>query len=183
MSKKTNFVTVGKIHSTQGLKGDVFVSLFSGEAEWQEQMDTLYLSSQDNAQPELEFAIDKIRSHQKAHRKGLVLKLENVDDCNAAEELVGHFVMVPENFLVSDEGESIYLREILGFKVVDGERGEVGTVSDFADNGAQDILVISKNNRVVGEVPLVEPILQKIDFAAKTIFMVIPPGLLQGDQS
>ena len=93
---------------------------------------------------------------------------------------MGHFVYVPENFLVSKEGEEIFLREVLGFEVMDKQRGEVGKVVGFSGNAMQDILII-KNELGTYEVPFVSPIHLETDKKNKTLFMDIPQGLVAGE--
>ncbi|MEM7646516.1 MAG: hypothetical protein AAF203_06385 [Pseudomonadota bacterium] len=136
-------VHIGKIHSPQGVRGDVFVLVFAGEAAWIDQWDVLSFSQNRAVKPSNELKIQKKRIHQKQKKWGVVIHLEGVDDRSAAEELVGENVFIPESFLVSEPGEEIYLREVLGFDVIDESRGCVGQVFGFSGTNLQDLIIIA----------------------------------------
>ncbi len=177
----SGFVFVGKVHSAQGIKGEIFVSIYSGEAEWADEWETLFLSDDKTEAPTQELKILKIREHQKQGRWGFSLNLESITDRNKAEELKGQKVYIPESFLVSDEGEEIYLREVLGFRVIDQTRGDVGVVVGFSGSALQDLLVV-KGEEGQFEVPFVDPIHISTDKDKKQLQMDIPQGLVAGEE-
>ncbi|MCB0378150.1 MAG: 16S rRNA processing protein RimM [Bdellovibrionales bacterium] len=175
-----SFVHIGKIHSAQGLKGEIYVSIFSGEAAWSDEWVTLFIS--DSESPDTEIPIESKKLHMKQKRYGFRVKLKGVNDRNQSEALVGKNVFIPEDFLTSDNDEEIYLREVLGFVVEDSERGRVGEVIGFLDNGVQDLLVVKTDKGESFEVPFVEPILVEIDKDKEVIEMDIPYGLVPGEE-
>lgn len=176
------FVHIGKVHSAQGIKGDLFIYIFAEEAAWADQWTQLFVAPAGVDQPEKTLEIKKLRPHQKQKKIGFVLKLDEIDDRNKADALVGHSVFVPEEFLVSKEGENIYLREVLGFRVHDTQRGDVGVVTGFSGHSMQDILVIKNDSGESFEVPFVEPILIEIKRGEQKIVMDIPQGLVAGEE-
>ncbi len=179
-TEQSKFVLIGKVHSPQGIRGEIFVSIFSGEAAWYEQWDTLYLSSDSEDAPTSEMKIIKSREHQKQGRWGFAVSTEEVKDRNRAETMKGYKVYIPESFLISEEGEGLYLREVLGFRVIDKTRGDVGEVIGFSGNSMQDILVI-EGAKGHFEVPFVEPILMETDKDNRLLQMDIPLGLVAGE--
>lgn len=177
-----SYVHVGKIHSPQGVRGQVFVSLFAGEAAWEDQWQELLMSPPGENEPSLKWPITKKRSHQKQKKWGFVLNLKEVHDRNQVEPWVGFKVYVPESFLESQEGEAIFLREVLGFEVVDQERGAVGVIQGFSGHQLQDLLVIEHPSGQSFEVPFVEPLLIEICKSQKQVRMDIPWGLVPGEE-
>ncbi len=175
-----SFIKVGKIHSAQGIRGQVFVLIFAGEAHWSDKWETLLSSEKEMESPDKETPIAQFKPHEKQRKWGFMVSLDGVKDRNEAENWVGRSVYVPEEFLISEEGEEIYLREVLGFKVSDKQRGLVGEIVGFAGNAMQDLLVIS-GEKGSFEVPFVEPILIEIDKSEKLVHMDIPQGLVAGE--
>ena len=175
------FVSIGKIHSAQGIRGELFVHIFSGEAEWMDQWHDLHWSEKVDTVPKAFSKITSKRVHEKQKKWGFALRLDEVKDRNDAEAWVGRKVYVPESFLVSEEGEEIYLREVLGFRVMDETRGDVGEVVGFSGSAWQDLLVI-KNQDGEFEVPFVEPILIETKKDEKILVMDIPQGLVAGEE-
>lgn len=177
MTKKLHLI--GKIHSSQGLRGGVFVTLKTPDPSWIKKWKTLYLSASDQEKQNYqEYAIISKKEHSKQGKLGWVLQLKDITDKTASDLLEKKFVWIPDSFLVSKEGEKIFLREIENFLVIDKVRGEVGPIVSFSSNGAQDLIQI-KTATGLYDVPLVEPFIEKIDYAGKKIFMDIPQGLLE----
>lgn len=168
------FVRVGKVKDAHGIKGELFLLLFSGEAAWLEQLKIVrLLESEGDGAHVRELTVRSAR----LHKNGLIVKTEELKDRDAAEALKGWLFEVPSSFFVSAKGEALYLREIQGFTVVCADKGEIGTVEGFGFNGAQDLLLV-KTAWGEFEVPFVEAFVDEIDHGARRIRMNLPPGLL-----
>lgn len=176
------YVHVGKILAAQGIRGEVFIYLFAQEAAWSDRWKEVHLGPVGSEAPETSIKIKKLRPHQKQKKQGFVASLEGVNSRDLSEAMVGQNVFIPEEFLVSEEGENIYLREVLGFKVLDETRGAVGEVVGFSGNSMQDLLVIAHPSGETFEVPFVEPLLLEILNDEKCIKMDIPMGLVAGEE-
>jgi 16S rRNA processing protein RimM len=163
---------IGKIAKAQGIKGEVFVYLLAKEAAWLDGLETMFLCLKDWAAYKVERA--------RFHKQGLIVKLEGIDTRNQAEELKNVEVGIDPELLVSAEGESIYLEEVLGFKVIDKSLGDIGVIEEFSSNGAQDLLVISKDKKR-WEVPFVDEFIVDIDWDKKSINLDLPEGLLSDE--
>ncbi|GIL17484.1 MAG: ribosome maturation factor RimM [Oligoflexia bacterium] len=166
---------VGKIKDPHGLGGEVVVLIFSGQADWKNRLKTCLLSKSETLSgPSQEMAIERI----KGHKLGLQIKFKNIQNRNQSEALVGQFFYIPSDLLISRKGETIYLREILHFQVIDETVGSVGLITDFSSNGPQDLLVVTEGQKKY-EIPFVQAFIKKISFEEKTVYMSLPPGLLE----
>jgi 16S rRNA processing protein RimM len=180
-----NFKCVGRVKDAQGLKGEIYVRLFAGQADWLEQLQkearvflsapAATLAEQDvvTGEPQV-WPLENVRRH----KEGLVIKLATLSDRTAAEAMKGMQLLIPKSFLESQPGETVYLNELLNFQVVDATLGTVGTIDGFSSNGPQDLLVVKDPTGREHLIPLVKPFIEKMDFANKKIFMNLPPGLL-----
>lgn len=164
-------VKIGKIMDAHGIRGEIGVVVFSGDVSWIEDAETLFISRKNILE---EHKIKKIR----AHKKGFICHLEDFNDRNKAEEYKGREVWVAETLFVSEEGDSLFLSEILHFEVYDSILGNLGKISAFSSNGIQDLLVIKRDENEI-EIPFVKEFVEKIDFEKQKIHMNLPEGLLQ----
>ena len=171
MSEK--FVKVGKVKDAHGIRGELFLVFFGGEADWIDELDSIRLVNDLGEPDPKNFAIKSVRPH----KNGMILKSADIKDRNMAETLKGRVIEIPEELLISEKGESIYLREILGFVVHTKAQGAVGPVTGFSSNVVQDLLVVKAKNGVF-EIPFVKDFVETIDYDAKTIHMILPVGLL-----
>lgn len=181
---------VGKVKDAHGLRGELYVLIFSGDTSWLGSLKKFGLGPLPHHQPgrgaaagvtpslpESELRIFPL-ARAKNHRDGLVVKAEGIEDRNASEALKGRGFYIDEELLVSSEGEGIYLGEILEFLLVDPAGRELGRVVAFSSNGPQDLLVVDTGRGRV-DVPFVEAFLRGIDFEAKRVVMDLPAGLLE----
>ena len=165
------FVSVGRVKDAHGLKGELFITLKAGEASWLKKLKELRLLGPNG---DLQtFAIKSAR----AHKNGIIVLSPGITDRNQAEALKGFSLEIPSDFLVSRKGEQIYLIEIQNFKLSVLGRGEVGTITGFSSNGAQDLLVVETSSGEF-EVPFVDAFVKGIDYEAQIVEMELPEGLL-----
>lgn len=177
-----NWHLIGKVHSAQGVRGQIFVLFYPESTPWIKKWKTLVLSETDlpNAIKK-EYPISRVAKHGKQGKQGYIVTLEHVTDKDVADELAKRFIWIPSSFLKTDKGEeTIYLKEISGFAVIDKIRGEVGTIIGFSSNGPQDLIVV-KTREGNYDIPLVKPFIIRIEFELKKIYMDIPQGLLGDD--
>lgn len=173
MNSQKSLKLVGKIKDAQGLKGEIFAIIFSKETSWKSKIKEIFLSETEEVSKAQQFEVTQTR----AHKDGLVLKLKGIEDRNQSESLKGRFLFISSEFFTSKKGETIYLNEIEGFVVFDGEN-KMGQIVGFSSNGAQDLLVVLYNEKKF-EVPFVEAFLVNIDFTEKQVHMKLPPGLFE----
>ncbi len=169
------WLRVGRVSRAHGLRGEFWVQIFAGEADWRSLLQEIYLVLSPQTQPVPQvFSLSRVAWH----KGGLRCYVQGIEDRTQAEGLRGSWFCIPQRFLISQPGEKIYLAEILGFSVKDKMRGEVGRVVDFVQHSFQDIIVIGtpKGNY---EVPFVEEFIERIDYERGELFMDIPEGLLE----
>lgn len=172
---------VGKIKDAHGLKGEMYVLVFSGDVSWLEDLDVFGLGDLpprgSEPTPEMIKRTLKIQ-RAKPYKDGCIIKAEGIEDRTAAEGVKGQGFFIDDENLVADEGETIYLSEILGFEIVDPNGMAVGKIVAFSSNGAQDLLVVN-TGRGQAEIPFVDAFTVEIDHDAKKIVMDLPEGLLE----
>ena len=153
--QQLELLRVARIGRAQGLKGEVTVRLYADDPEWRFEPDSV-LYSQDG---ETEYIVEGSRTF----KDRWILKLEGVDDRNAAEalngvELYGE-VDDAEDMLEADEW---YPKDLIGLeaRLVEGNglglpAGQVvGKVVDVIDSPAQSLLKIRLTEPVVtGRIP------------------------------
>ena len=178
MTASPEFIAVGRVKDAHGLKGELFIVLFTGEAAWLKKLKSLRLSPPSGSvAPAIEAAVKAAR----LHKNGLIVSSPDIVGRTAAEKLRGYELAVPEAFFVSAPGESIFLREIAGFSVFTADAGELGPIVAFSSNGAQDLLVV-RTAKGQFQIPFVDAFVKRIDYEAKRIDMEIPAGLLGDDE-
>jgi len=163
---------VGKVMDAHGIRGDIYCLIFSGDVSWCDQLQELQLQNKGKTES---FEILKL----KPFKKGFIASLKGFTDRNRAEEYKGAELWVDEDIFTSEDGEAIYLNEILNFELSDKTLGVVGKIDEFSSNGIQDLLVVKSASGEVFDIPFVKDYVLDIDFHAKKMKMDLPEGLLE----
>lgn len=181
-------VCIGKVAKVHGVKGELKLLAYSGDAAGPCAYKELYLAAgqaevaagpQDKgaaARAPLPawYPIRRCRSQGKY----TLLALAGVEHREAAMALVGALAHVDEEALAPLAEDEFYWRELQGLAVVTGEGEEIGRVSALFSNGAQDILVVKGGEREY-YIPATKEFIGGIDRVAKKLTVVLIPGLLE----
>lgn len=177
MTKK-NFLVVGKIVNTQGIKGEVRVIANTDFPENRfRKTALLYIQTKTTEVP---VVIEKARQHKNFQ----ILKFENLDDINAVECYKGATLLIdaadrPEDELAEDE---FYYKDIIGLSVVEAEtKITYGTVKEIMSLGPNDVWVIQTPAHKEILMPYLKSVVQKVDLEAKTAYVEMPEGLIDED--
>jgi 16S rRNA processing protein RimM len=112
------------------------------------------------------------------HKNWLVLKFEGVDTITDAEALKGAELQVPRAERAELEQGWIYLSDLVGCTVFDGDR-EIGPIEDVQFGaGEAPLLVVKSAGKLPYEIPFAGAYLLKVDVERKQVLMQLPEGLL-----
>jgi len=169
---KNETVLIGKVGSPVGIKGEVRITLYAQDSTNLKEGKVLLL---ERAGKTLTAAIKRLR-YQKDRP---VVKLEGVDDRNAAEDIRGMEVSIYASDLEElPEGEH-YVRDLIGCSVRDITEGsEVGILKDVIQNTAQSVLEVETASGKSVLIPAVDAFLRNIDEEAGIIEVELIPGFL-----
>jgi 16S rRNA processing protein RimM len=93
---KDNWKLVGKIKEAHGLKGELYVLVFSGDVSWLGKLNDFAISTDETA-PKQIYKCEK----SKPFKNGFILKAVEVTDRNQSEKLKGQLFFVPDDLLKS----------------------------------------------------------------------------------
>jgi 16S rRNA processing protein RimM len=104
----------------------------------------------------------------KPHRNGFVAQIEGVDDRNAAQELVGRSIGVPESALPAVGEDEFYWKDLIGLDVADPAGTVLGQVSGLMETGANDVVVV-RTARGEVLIPFVRHVVLDVDLQRRRI--------------
>ncbi|HAA15162.1 MAG TPA: 16S rRNA processing protein RimM [Cytophagales bacterium] len=108
----------------------------------------------------------------------ILMALEDIETIEEAENYRGAKLLLPLDVLPELESDTqFYFHEIEGYTVVDQEAGTLGPVVGVYDMGPQNLLAIQHEGREV-LVPIVDPLVQRIDRGSRMLYVKLPDGLL-----
>ncbi|QHI73205.1 ribosome maturation factor RimM [Aminipila terrae] len=160
-------IKIGQIVNAVALKGEVKIYNYSDYKERFEELECIYVEDK-------KINIEKVRYMKEM----VILKLEGINDRNAAEALKGRAVYIGENQLrVLPEG-TYYIRDIIGMEVRDQDDNRIGKLKDVIQNSAQDLYEIELENKKTTLIPAVEEFILDINIEQKYIKVKLIEGIL-----
>lgn len=169
---KEDFFSLGYVKKPIKHLGEMIVLLDVDDPNAYRKLDAFFVEMPTGLVP---FFIEKIEIRSNGDA---VVKLEGVDDEETALGLKGRSLWLPLEALPKLSGNQFYFHEVIGWKVVDKNAGEIGVVEDVLDNAAQPLFQIAHITGAEILVPIHDDILEKIDRKENKIFIVAPDGLL-----
>lgn len=128
--EKKQYIEAGRIVNTHGIAGEVKIEVWLDSAQFMKRFRTLYLGG-------TAVAVQSAR----VHKDFLIVKLEGVDDVNAAMALKGRDVYIDRRDARLPKG-AYFVADILGASVVDEAGSAVGTLVDVMETPASNIYVV-----------------------------------------
>ncbi|MES2769331.1 MAG: ribosome maturation factor RimM [Bdellovibrionota bacterium] len=179
-NKLANFVSVGKVRDSHGLKGELYVVTNLDKAPpWLEQFSEFtleYKAPNEEGKHENQLKSFSVK-RTRPHKTGFIVKSDEINDRNESDLYKGAVFYIKKSYIETKSGEEVYLKEVEGFKVYD--KGTlVGIIVGFSSNTIQDLLIVKTQSREV-EIPFVKAFVVKMDAANKKIEMDLPEGLLE----
>jgi 16S rRNA processing protein RimM len=112
------------------------------------------------------------------HKRQLLIKLREVDSIDEAASYVGTTLSVSESALEMLAPGQYYHYQVMGFEVFTISGKRVGVVQSTMATAAGELYVV-QSGRKEHLIPAVKEIIDKIDFASRTITINPPAGLLE----
>ena len=160
----------GKITKTHGLKGELTIKL--DVANPSDFKDLRYLLIEDRGN-----LIPYFVEYQKISGDKMFVQLQDVNKMEQAVVFLGKAVFLPNELLPQLEDNEFYYKEIIGFKLIDAEKGEIGAISDVLEYPTQAVIQVMKDGKEI-LIPIHDDIIQKIDKEAKILNINAPEGLI-----
>jgi len=168
-----DFLNVGKIINTHGIKGEVKVHRITDFEERFEIGTTLWIK-QTHANPLVKVVIDGHRIHKNFD----LLHFENMDNINDVEQFKDCFLVIEKDNLIPLETNEYYYHEIIGCTVMTTDHSNVGDVTEILSPGANDVWVVKDNKNKEVLIPYIEQVVKEIRVEEKKIVIEPMEGLL-----
>jgi 16S rRNA processing protein RimM len=171
-----DYLHVGRIVNTQGLRGEVRVISQTDFPNERYKVGSQLTLFQEQKKP----VILKVKSYRK-HKNFDVLSFEGHSSINKVEKYRNGILKVSVDDLQTLSENEFYYHEIIGLEVlaVDGEK--IGKVKEVLSPGANDIWVVQREGKKDALIPYIEPVVKKIDLANGVVTIEWMEGLIDDE--
>lgn len=170
------YLNVGKIVNTQGLKGEVRVISQTDFPELRYKKGAILTLFQEKKKP-IELTI---QSHRK-HKNFDILTFVAHPSINDVEKYREGILKVSKEQLTELPENEFYYHEIIGLTVVDDTIGELGKIKEILSPGANDVWVVQRPKKKDILLPYIDSVVHKVDLEKGSVFVEIPEGLIDDE--
>jgi len=161
---------LGKIIRTHGYKGGLKAVLDVDEPQEYRELDMIFVDMKGQLVP---WMVEDI--HLEKNKANI--RLKDLNTMEAAEKLVHHAMYLPVELLPKLRGNKFYYHEVIGFKVKDASRGDLGTVDRVIELPNNPLLAVKFGEKEI-LLPISDDIIVKVDRRKKQIEVKAPEGLI-----
>jgi 16S rRNA processing protein RimM len=165
------YIEIGQIVNTNGLKGVVKVNPFTDDISKFEELKYVYI--------QLKSELKKVKIEQVRYNKNQVLlKLEGIDSIEEAEKY-RNFYLKTEKESQEDLGEdTYYIVDLIGIDVYSDKNEYLGKIEDVFPTGSNDVYVVKDNLGKQILIPAIADVVKKVDLKNKKMIINLIPGLV-----
>lgn len=153
---------IGYFSKPHGLKGHLV--LFT-DLDFDVAMNVLFVENKGSQAP---YFIEEMTEFN----KGFLVKLEGINDVNAAAALKNKEALADEKFILEQESF-----ELLNFTLIDKEKGELGTIIGLEGSETNPLVVVNVKGKEV-LLPFADDLITKIVKTKKQVYYNAPEGLI-----
>ncbi len=172
----TEYLNVGKIVNTHGIRGEVRVISQTDFALERYQPGKMLMLFRENQAP-LTLTIDTYRRHKNFD----LLSFEGYPSINQVESFRDGILKVAKEDRVELAKNEFYYYEIIGAEVVTEEGKVIGKVKEILSPGANDVWVVQRKGKKDALLPYIDSVIKEVDVTAQKIIVEIPEGLLDDE--
>ena len=165
------YIEIGQIVNTNGLKGIVKVNPFTDDINVFEQIKYVYIDFKNE--------LKKVKIEQVRYNKNQVLlKLEGIDSIEEAEKYRTCYIKTEKKKQEELGKDTYYIVDLIGLNVFSTEGEMLGILEDVFPTGSNDVYVVKDNLGKQILIPAIADVVKEVDLKNKKMIVNLIPGLL-----
>lgn len=164
------YLEIGQIVNTHGLKGYVKVVPFTDDIHRFEELEKVFIEFKKEL---IECKIQDVK-----YIKNMVsIKLDRIDNINLAEKYKGCYLKISRKDAKKLEKNTYFIADLIGLKVYDENEKYIGVLEDIFPTGSNDVYVVKNDDGKQILLPAISKVIKNIDIAQEKIIADISQGV------
>lgn len=165
------YIRVGTITSTHGLKGEVKVYPTTDDKRRFSDLEYVYLDEKHHRR---QLFVESARYFKQM----VILKFEELDRIEDVESLKGCDLFVDREHAVPLEEGEYYIADLIDMTVVTNDGVTLGILTDVMETGANDVYIVNSDQYGEILIPAIEQCIKSTDIESGVMTVELLPGLL-----
>lgn len=164
------YLEVGQIVNTHGLKGHLKVVPFTDDINRFKSLKTVFIDFKNEL---MEYKIQEVKFIKNLVR----LKLEGLDNINDAEKFKGCYLKINRKDAKKLDENTYFIADLIGLDVYDLENHKIGILSDIFPTGSNDVYVVKQEDGKQVLLPAISKVIKEINIKQGKIVVDISQGV------
>lgn len=166
-----DFLQIGVISSTHGIKGEVKVYPTTDDVNRFKKLKEVYL---DTGKEKLTLHPESV----KFFKQFVILKFKEFNNINEIEQYRNKSLLVDRQNAVKLRKDEYFIADLIGLKVMTDEGARLGVLKDVLQTGANDVYIVETQEGKEVLLPAIKECVLKVDMEAGEVLVHVMPGLL-----
>lgn len=164
------YLEVGQIVNTHGLKGHLKVVPFTDDINRFKSLKTVFIDFKNEL---MEYKIQEVKFIKNLVR----LKLEGLDNINDAEKFKGCYLKINRKDAKKLDENTYFIADLIGLDVYDLENHKIGILRDIFPTGSNDVYVVKQEDGKQVLLPAISKVIKEINIKQGKIVVDISQGV------
>ncbi|MDY7094149.1 MAG: ribosome maturation factor RimM [Acidobacteriota bacterium] len=163
---------VGAVRRAHGVRGEVLVEVESDNPRRFESGGELFATPPGGSPRTLRIVASR------AHRDGLLVRFDGIEDRDQAQELRGAVLEVDRSKAPPRPDGEVYFYQLVGCRCRDRTAGDLGEIVEVVEDGGGALLIAARGSQEV-PIPFVARFITRLDLDAGELELDLPAGLVE----
>jgi 16S rRNA processing protein RimM len=164
------YLSIGQIINTHGLRGEVKVYPLTDDMSRFEKLKEVYIIENNEL---VKYEVERI----KFLKSTVAVKLKGIDSEEAANKLRNSYIKVDRKSAVKLPKDTYFICDLIDSEVYDEKGRLLGTVKDVLQTGSNDVYVVQSADMEI-LIPALKDVVKVIDLENQKIIIETPEGLI-----
>ncbi|GKX66287.1 ribosome maturation factor RimM [Inconstantimicrobium mannanitabidum] len=164
---KKQFLNIGKVVNTHGVKGEVKVIPLTEDMRRFDELEEVLIGDET-------YAIDGC----KYQKDRVILKIRGIDSIDDTAKIRNKYITIPRDQAIVLPEDTYFISDLIGCKVEDTDGFQYGKVYDVIQTGSNDVYWVKGNKEIL--VPVLKEIVLDINIDSELI-VIKPSGEWQDE--
>ena len=164
------YLEIGQIVNTHGLKGHLKVVPFTDDINRFKDLKNIYINFKNEL---IECTVQEV----KFIKNLVMLKLEDIDDINDAEKYKGCYLKINRKDAKKLDKNTYFIADLIGLDVYDMQNNKIGILVDIFPTGSNDVYVVNLEDGKQILLPAISKVIKEIDIEQRKIIVDISQGV------
>lgn len=169
--QSNDYLQVGVITSTHGIRGEVKVFPTTDDVKRFEQLKKVML---DTGKEWIPLEIEGV----KYFKQFAILKFKGIDNINDIEKYCKMPLLISREDAVELEEDEFFMTDLIGLRVVTEDGKEFGVLKDVMETGANDVYVIDTKEHGEILIPAIKECILDVDMEKQKMTIHVMNGLI-----